>query len=248
MSLYAIGDLHLHFQSEVRSKSQRRDRRWKKHEEKLRKNCASMISEDDTLVLVGDHSWGRKLAECEEDFQYIRELPGRKILIRGNHDHFWDAKKTGRLNERYKPELTFLQNSFEVYREYAIVGTKGFTFEGPFYLDNRGRIFDWDRSAEAHSRELVERELQRLRDSFEQAKAGGYRKYILFLHYPPTNILERESGFTEMAEEYGAEHLIYAHSHGEMRFHDSIQGERNGIQYHLVSGDYLRWMPEKILD
>ncbi len=248
MGLYAIGDLHLHFQSEVKSKSQRRERIWKKHEEKFRKNCLSMLTEEDTLVLVGDHSWGRKLAECGQDLEYIRELPGRKILIRGNHDQFWDAKRTRKLNELYQPDLNFLQDSFEAYQDYAIVGTKGFTFEGPFYLDNRGRIFDWDRSEEAHSWKLIERELQRLRTSFEAAKEAGYRKYIMFLHYPPTNIMERESGFTEMAEEYGAEQVIYAHSHGDMRFHDSIQGEHHGITYHLVSGDYLRWMPKKILD
>ena len=248
MSLYAIGDLHLHFQSEVKSRSQRRERIWRKHEEKLRKNCRQMIHDDDTLVLVGDHSWGRKLAECEEDFAFIRELPGRKILIRGNHDQFWDAKKTARLNELYQPDLTFLQNSFETYQDYAIVGTKGFTFEGPFYLDHRGRIFDWDRAEEAHSWVLIERELERLRTSFELAKAAGYRKYIMFLHYPPTNILERESGFTEMAREYGAEKVIYAHSHGESRFHDSLQGDIDGIEYELVSGDFLKWMPKKILD
>ena len=91
-------------------------------------------------------------------------------------------------------------------------------------------------------------DLERLRKSFEAAKADGFRKYIMFLHYPPTNILERESGFTEMAEAYGAEQVIYAHSHGEHRFHDSIEGEKNGIHYHLVSGDYLQWVPKEILD
>ncbi|MBQ9060134.1 MAG: hypothetical protein IJ128_03225 [Firmicutes bacterium] len=101
---------------------------------------------------------------------------------------------------------------------------------------------------EAHSWKLIERELDRLRRSFEAAKAGGFRKYIMFLHYPPTNIMERESCFTEMAEEYGAEQVIYAHSHGEARFHDSVLGEMNGVRYQLVSGDYLKWMPKKILD
>ena len=98
------------------------------------------MTDEDTLVLVGDHSWGRKLAECETDLQYICDLPGRKILTRGNHDMFWDVKKTGRLNEIYQPGLTFLQDSYESYQDYALVGTKGFTFEGPFYLDRRGRI------------------------------------------------------------------------------------------------------------
>ena len=97
-------------------------------------------------------------------------------------------------------------------------------------------------------RKLVEREIGRLRSSFEAAKAAGYRKYIMFLHYPPTNILEEESGFTAIAEEFGAEQVIYAHCHGESRFHDSIQGEKNGILYNLVSGDYRKWVPLKLLD
>jgi len=248
MSLYAIGDLHLHYQSELKAQNQLRDRVWKNHEEKFRKNCGKTVEPEDTLVLVGDHSWGKNLSECEMDLQYICDLPGRKILTRGNHDMFWDAKKTGHLNELYQPRLTFLQDSYEVYRDYALVGTKGFTFEGPFYLDRRGRIVGWDEDEQAHAVKLVNRELQRLRKAFETAKADGFRKYIMFLHYPPTSILEERSGFTDLAEEYGAEQVIYAHCHGESRFHDSIHGEFRGRTYHLVSGDYLRWQPLKVLD
>ncbi len=248
MSLYAIGDLHLHFQTELKAPGQLRDRIWKNHEEKFRKNCSALIRQEDTLILVGDHSWGKKLEECRLDLEYIRDLPGRKILTRGNHDMFWDAKKTAALNARYRPDLTFLQDRYETYRDYALVATKGFTFEGPFYVDRMGRIAGWDQEAEQRAVKLVERELTRLRQSFEAAKADGYRKYILFLHYPPTNILEHRSGFTDMAEEYGAEQVIYAHCHGESRFHDSIQGTCRGRTYRLVSGDYLRWKPLKILD
>ncbi len=207
MSLYAIGDLHLHFQSPLKARAQMKERVWKNHEEKFKRNCARLITGDDTLVLVGDHSWGRSLDECEEDFRYIADLPGRKILTRGNHDMFWDAAKTEALNERF-----------------------------------------WDEEAEEHAKRLVERELVRLRASFEAARADGYRKYIMFLHYPPTNILEDGSGFTKMAEEYGAEQVIYAHCHGEARFHDSIEGEKNGVLYSLASGDYLRWQPMRVLD
>lgn len=248
MSLYAIGDLHLHFQSPLKAKAQMKERVWRDHEEKFRKNCAALLREEDTLVLVGDHSWGRSLAECEEDFRYIAELPGRKILIRGNHDMFWDVNKTDRLNECFAGKLSFLQNNYYAYRDYALVGTKGYTFEGPFYLDRRGRVVGWDEKAEEHAKKLVERETERLQASFEAARADGYRKYVMFLHYPPTNILEDESAFTALAEEYGAEQVIYAHCHGETRFHDSIEGEKNGVCYSLVSGDYRRWMPLKVLD
>ncbi len=248
MSLYAIGDLHLHFQSELKARSQLKDRIWKNHEEKFRKNCEKMINDDDTLVLVGDHSWGKNLEQCEEDLEYIRNLPGRKILTRGNHDMFWDAKKTNRLNELFSPELTFLQDSYETYRDYALVGTKGYIFEGPYYLNRYGQIIGWDEEASEKAEKLVRRELARLRTSFELAKADGYRKFIMFLHYPPTNILEERSGYTDMAEEYGAQQVIYAHSHGESRFYDSIHGEYRGRTYSLVSGDFLKWKPMKVLD
>ena len=248
MSLYVLGDLHLHYQSELKAPGQLHDKVWKNHEEKFKKNCEKLIGPEDTLVLLGDHSWGKNLTECELDFQYICALPGRKILTRGNHDMFWDAKKTEQLNAKFGPELTFLQDNYAAYQDYALVGTKGFTFEGPFWLDRRGRIVDWDEEAEQHAKKLVERELVRLRTSFECAKKDGYRRFIMLLHYPPTNILEERSGFTDMAEEYGAEQVIYAHCHGEHRFHDSIQGEYRGRIYRLASGDFLRWVPLKILD
>ena len=247
MSLYAIGDLHLHYQSELKAPGQLKDRVWRDHERKFKANCEKLMNGGDTLVLVGDHSWGRDLAACELDMQYIAALPGRKILTRGNHDMFWDAKKTARLNERFAGQLSFLQDNYYSYRDYALVGTKGFTFEGPFYLDRYQHVVNFDREAAAQAEKLVERELVRLRASFEAARSDGYRRFIMFLHYPPTNILEERSGFTDMAEEYGAEQVIYAHCHGASRFHDSLMGRVRGVEYSLVSGDYRRWQPMKVL-
>ena len=246
MRLFAIGDLHLHFQSQLNSQEQLHGPVWVRHEERFRSCCERMIAPEDTLVLIGDHSWGRNMAECEKDLDYIRALPGRKILLRGNHDMFWDAKKTEALNRRFAGELFFLQNNHAAFGDCALVGTKGYTFEGPFYLRG-GRIVDWDREAEAHAQKLVERETERLRLSFEAAKADGYSRFIMFLHYPPTSILEKNSPFTAMAEAYGAEQVIYAHCHGESRFHDSIEGRHHGVTYSLASGDYLRWTPLQVL-
>ncbi len=245
MSLYAIGDFHLSFQAD---KSMNRfGRVWRNHEEKIRTYCQKLIKPEDTLVITGDHSWGRKLEMCREDLAFIEALPGRKILLRGNHDMFWDAKKTEQLNREYEGRLHFLQNNYYSYEDYALVGTKGFTFEGPFYLDRRGRIIGWDEEKAMHAEKLVEREMQRLRESFESAAADGYEKFIMFLHYPPTSVIEESSAFTQIAEQYHVEHVVYSHCHGESRFHDSIQGEYHGVQYHLVSGDYLKFRPEKII-
>ncbi|MCR5404098.1 MAG: metallophosphoesterase [Butyrivibrio sp.] len=231
MALYALGDLHLAFQSDktmdVFGKV------WRNHEKRIEKNCNKMLTDDDTLVLVGDHSWGGKLKNCEMDLQFIADLPGKKVLIRGNHDTFWNAKKTDRLNEMYKGRLFFLQNNYFPYKDYALVGTKGYCFEG--------------RDTIEHADMLVEREAKRLKASFEAARADGFEKFIVFLHYPPTSIGEKKSRFTLMSEVYGAEQLIYAHCHGEERFHDSLMGNVNGIRYSLVSGDYLEFKPKLIL-
>ncbi len=247
MSLYTIGDLHLHFSSELKAKNQIEGKVWQNHEEMFRRNCEKQIRTEDTLVLVGDHSWGKSLAEAEKDLEYICNLPGRKILLRGNHDMFWDVKRTARLNELYEGRLKFLQNNYYTYGDYALVGTKGYAFEGPFYQDRYGHVCGWDEKEAEHAEKLVGREAERLKVSFESAISDGFRKFIMFLHYPPTNVLQDKSIFTKMAEEYGAEQVIYGHCHGEIRFHDSIRGKKHGIRYSLVSGDCLRWQPMKVL-
>ena len=246
MALYALGDMHLAFS--VDKPMDRFGKVWKKHEEKLEKNCRKLIGNEDTFVITGDHCWGKNLSEAKTDLAFIADLPGNKILLRGNHDMFWDAKKTAVLNQEYEPQLHFLQNNHYHYQDYALVGTKGYTFEGPFYINSKGQIVGWDEANEKQAKKLVAREAERLRISFESAREAGSRKYIMFLHYPPTNIVEEESIFTRMTEEYGVEHVVYSHCHGESRYGDSIHGVHHGIRYHLVSGDYLNFKPEKILD
>lgn len=230
MSLYAIGDLHLSFS--VDKPMDVFGRVWKNHEKKIWKYWNKRVTEEDTVVITGDHSWGKNLEQSSRDLDFIAELPGRKILLRGNHDMFWDAKKTQRLNEHFQGRLEFLQNNFYTYKEYALVGTKGYCYEG---LDTY-----------EHFEKIRNRELERLRISFEAAEGRG--KYIMFLHYPPTSIGEMASPFTKMAERYGASKVIYSHCHGKARFDDSFKGYVNGIEYKLVSGDYLNFKPELILE
>ena len=98
MSLYAIGDLHLAFQS-GKSMDVFGDE-WKDHAEKIKRNWCNIINETDTVVITGDHSWGKRLEDSMKDLEFIAELPGRKILLRGNHDRFWNkTSKTDSLNE-----------------------------------------------------------------------------------------------------------------------------------------------------
>lgn len=231
MSLYAMGDLHLSF-----SNNKPMDifgRRWKNHVAKIEKNWKKKITSKDTIVLTGDHSWGRNLDEAQEDLKFIINLPGRKILLRGNHDMFWDAKKTQKLNNLFQGKLEFLQNNFYNYQDYALVGTKGYCYEGKDSIE--------------HFFKLRTREIDRLRVSFEAARTAGYDKFIIFLHYPPTTIGEQDSPFTKIALEYNVSKVIYSHCHGEERFDDSFKGYVDGIEYKLVSGDYLNFKPELIL-
>lgn len=231
MALFAIGDLHLSFT--VNKPMDVFDPIWKNHPKKIKKHWKKHIREDDTVVLTGDHSWGKNLESCEADLAFIESLPGRKILLRGNHDMFWNSKKTGRLNEMFQGRLCFLQNNYFSYGDYALVGTKGYCYEG--------------RESWEQFKKIRDRELRRLQTSFEAARKAGYEKYLMFLHFPPTSIGEQESGFTRMAKQYGAEQVIYSHCHGRERWQDSFQGMVDGIMYRLVSSDYLRFCPECVL-
>lgn len=128
MSLYAIGDLHLSFSTDKPMDVFGRE--WKNHVRKLEKNWKKVIRAEDTVVITGDHSWGRNLTESKKDLEFIDGLPGRKILLRGNHDMFWNVKKTEQLNRLYEGKMTFLQNNHASYSDYALVGTKGYCYEG----------------------------------------------------------------------------------------------------------------------
>lgn len=231
MALYAIGDLHLSFLANKPMDVFGPE--WKGHVKKIEHFWRKKVKENDTVVVTGDHSWGTSLSMCAPDLEFISSLPGRKILLRGNHDMFWDAKKTDRLNELYAGKLSFLQNNFCSYEDYALVGTKGYCYEG--------------KDSPEHFLKIRDQELERLQVSFECARKAGFLRFLMFLHYPPTSIGEEESVFTHMAEEYGVEKVIYSHCHGKERFQDSFLGYVNGIEYRLVSSDYLRFRPDLIL-
>lgn len=231
MALYAIGDFHLAFS--VDKPMDVFGSEWKNHVRKIEKYWHKIVTPEDAVVITGDHSWGRNLEECKKDLEFIEKLPGRKVLLRGNHDMFWDVKKTGRLNKLFQGQLHFLQNNFFTYQDYALVGTKGYCYEGKDTIE--------------HFLKIRERETERLRISFEAAANEGYEKFIMFLHYPPTSIGEMESPFTQMAETYGVSQVIYSHCHGKARYDDSFKGVVNGVEYKLVSGDYLGFRPELVL-
>lgn len=232
MALYAMGDLHLPstrgFDMDAFGSI------WHDHVRKIRKNWLRRVGPDDTIVLTGDHSWGRNLDQALPDLEWIAALPGTKILLRGNHDMFWESGRTQALNDTFAGRLFFLQNNFYTYGPVALVGTKGYCWEG---LDSPD-----------HADKLQQREAERLARSFDAAEQAGYRRFIVFLHYPPTGIGQMTSPLIDLCRARGAEQVIYSHAHGEYNYHTSYEGTIDGINYELVSSDYLRFKPLKILD
>ena len=231
--LYAIGDPHLHFGVSLTLPMETSSPLWRGHEERFRQGWLHTVTQEDTVVVCGDISFGRNDKQCQRDVDFLAALPGRKILLRGNHDNYWDAKKTEKLNERWKGTFSFLQNNHFSYGSVALVGTKGYAWEG--------------KDTPEHARTLVEREAERLETSFQSAAREGFSRFVVFLHFPPTDYTQRTSVFCRMAEKWGAEQVIYAHCHGRHRFDDSIRGVYKGIRYTLVSGDCLNWRPFRVL-
>ncbi|WP_026507451.1 metallophosphoesterase [Butyrivibrio sp. MC2013] len=214
MALYALSDLHLSYAEDARDMTIYSPI-WKEHEEKIKRNWLSTVTEDDTIVLGGDLSWGKSLEDCRQDFEFVLGLPGRKIMLRGNHDRFWRSNYTERLNKEFEGRLLFLQDNFYSYKGYALVGSKGYCFEN---LDP----FD-------HFRRIQKREVKRLKKSFEEAAAAGFDKYIVFLHYPPTSCIWPPTH--ELCEALGyspaQEELIKEKNRDILRAHGYVDIGRN---------------------
>ena len=221
MALYALGDLHLSFS--VDKPMDIFDPVWKDHEKKIEKYWRKKITPEDTIVLTGDHSWGRNVKECEADFAFIESLPGRKILLRGNHDMFWDAKKTERLNQEFAGRF--------------------FSFSRIILPSMRAMLW-WARRATVtrekdsieHFLKIRKRETERLRVSFEAAKAAGCEKFLMFLHYPPTTIGGDGKSLHEDGRGVWSRAGDLFPLSWKERFDDSFKGEVNGVYYRLVSG------------
>ena len=222
MALYAIGDLHLSLGSE---KPMDIFQGWQDHVQRIEANWRRLIREEDTVLLCGDISWAMKLEECGPDFSFIQSLPGTKVLIKGNHDYWWTTRKK---MERFCQEngfssIRFLQNDCYVYGEEVLCGTRGWLFDLNDPQDEK-----------VHNRELG-----RLRLSLESAQG---RPVIAFLHYPPLYQTQVEQDFIDLLKEYGVKQCFYGHLHGKSCAY-AFQGEYEGIQFRLISADYLGFCP-----
>jgi hypothetical protein len=236
MNIYAIGDLHLSLNENIEKPMDVFGSEWENHSFRLLEAWDASISDEDLVLLCGDISWALKLPEAMADLDYIHDRPGKKVLIKGNHDLWWTSIK--RLNQLYE-DLFFLQNDFFLFDETAICGSRGWTCPG-------------NEDFKAQDMKIYERELLRLRMSLEAASLAGYGKgqegaIITMMHFPPTNDQLEDSGFTRIFEEFGVETVVYGHLHGAENHGRSLKGVRNGVNYRLVAFDYLKGKPERLL-
>lgn len=224
MALYAIGDLHLCLGApkpmDVFGGA------WVGYLDKLNRGMA-VLEREDTVVLMGDLSWALDLEQAEADFRWIAELPGRKILLKGNHDYWWStAAKFRKFCDRYGFEnLEILNNNCYFYGDTAICGTRGW-----FYEQSRSGPQD---------EKVFRRELMRLEASL---KAAQDREKLVFLHYPPRYQGYECPEILELLHRYGVRRCFYGHLHGGSRAL-AQEGLWDGIEYRLLSADQLDFRP-----
>ena len=234
MSIYTIGDLHLSYH-EDKPMSIFGDN-WKGHEEKIRKNWKEKVKANDLVVLPGDFSWSTYLKDTYEDFAYLNELPGKKILLKGNHDYWWTTLKKMRqyLLDNNFENIDFIYNNSYCYQNYIIAGTRGWTL-----IDLNG------------TRKILDRELIRLELSLQEGiqKYGEDKEILVFMHYPPITSSalnnKEELRFVQLMKKYNIKKCMYGHLHSYSH-KDAIEGEVQGIHFKLVSGDYLDFKLIKI--
>lgn len=228
MALYAIGDLHLCLGApkpmDIFGGA------WVGYMEKLRKGM-SVIGPEDTTVLLGDLSWALDLQSAKADFAWINEIPGRKIILKGNHDYWWStaAKFYKFCEENGFSDQYILNNNFFEYDGYAICGTRGWFYEEL-------------RSGE-HDEKVFKRELLRLEASL---KAAGDLRKIVFLHYPPKYKGYECPEIIELLKRYEVRQCFYGHLHGASHGL-AMEGQWDGIEYRLVAADKLGFHPFMVI-
>jgi predicted phosphohydrolase len=228
MALYAIGDTHLSLSNEKKAMDVFGGR-WTGYVDKLREGF-QVVQPSDTVVLCGDLSWGMSLEEARADLAFLNALPGRKILLKGNHDFWWTtASKMNRFFEENGFRFELLHNSALPYEDKWLCGTRGWFLE---------------QEQSGNNEKLRAREAQRLELSLRAAGAG---EKLVFLHYPPLYQGYRCPELLEVLRRWQVRRCCFAHLHGaSVRL--ALQGEREGTDFTLVSADSLNFVPRKLLE
>ena len=228
MALYAIGDLHLSLGTN--KPMDVFGPKWANYVERIRENF-SKLNDDDVIVIAGDISWGMSLEQSLPDFQFIDALPGRKILLKGNHDYWWGtaSKMKKFFAEHDITTLDILYNNAFFYGGHAICGTRGW-----FYEESKGA---------EHDKKIMNREIMRLEASL---KAASTDEIYVFLHYPPKYMNYTCPEILELLKKYNVKRCCYGHIHGAgCQF--AFNGMLGGIDFMLVSADHVKFRPVKLI-
>ncbi len=230
MSLYAIADTHLSLST---GKSMSVFPGWKDYEQSLEKNWRALVKQDDTVVIAGDISWSMSLEEGLEDFKFLDSLPGRKLLMKGNHDYWWSTKK--KADEFFEKHslstLNILHNNAYVCGSIAVCGTRGWFFD----------------AQDSENAKVLLREAGRLRAGIAAAKQTGLEP-VVFLHYPPLTAERKCDEIYEVLLEEGVKRCYYGHLHSYSQMYAFNGKDENGIEFRLISGDYMGFCPALIPD
>jgi hypothetical protein len=220
MHIYAIGDLHLSGEPPTKP-MEIFGEHWLGHKDKIKSNWLATVTPEDTVIICGDISWAMGLKNASEDLAWLAQLPGRKLLLRGNHDYWWAS--LSKMQELYGDSFEFLQNDCLMAGDTAICGTRGW-------------LLPSSDSFSAEDEKIYKREAIRLELSLKAAVKLAPRCIIVAMHYPPLFSSEEHTLFTDLLEQYKVNSCVYGHIHGENHV-VTFEGERAGVSYKLVSCD-----------
>nr|MDD5836770.1 metallophosphoesterase [Eubacteriales bacterium] len=225
MSLFAIADTHLSFGTDKPMDS---FPGWNDYVDRIEKNWNKIVTDDDTVVIAGDISWAMNFDELKADFDFIERLNGKKIILKGNHDYWWNTSK--KMND-------FIES--QRYKTISILFNNSYDIDGVSVCGSRGWLFDVD---DEHDEKVLNREVGRLRLSLESAVND---EIIVFLHYPPVTTDTKCDEILNLLKEYGIKKCYYGHLHG-IAAKKAIDDVVDGIEFRLISCDRLGFVPKLI--
>lgn len=223
MAVFALSDLHLSLSSD---KSMEVFKGWENYVERIERNWRAVVTEDDTVVLPGDFSWEMKIENAAADFSFLHALPGKKVLLKGNHDLWWTSmnKMNAFLEDHRFSSIRILNNDALLVEGHVICGTRG-----------------WSIEESGTDSKLIHREALRLRMSLTAGRRLG-DNLLVFLHYPPVTPEARCDELVDVLREFGCKRVFYGHIHGG-RGLNAVNGVVDGIEYRLVSCDRVDFTP-----
>lgn len=225
MAIYVIADLHLSFSQDKPMSIFGEN--WEGHSEKIKNNWISKVKPEDTVVLPGDFSWAMYLQDTYKDFEYLNSLPGKKLLLKGNHDYWWTTVTNMRnfLEENKFKNIDFIYNNSYLVENKILTGTRG-----------------WNLLDTENSSKMIKRESIRLQLAIEDGikKYGDDKEIIVFMHYPPISNTNKKSDFLKILKQYDIKRCYYGHLHGKSH-QDAVEGLVDGIDFKLISADYLNF-------